>query len=329
MTARPAALPEDPHPALTERAAATRAWLDLFGPSALEPHGDLLTAVTHETQRRRWTVRLDIGSVISGDIELAPDEHMTSRGYTDVTAALTQIVLDFVRMEQDAGMPLYPRRGPPLYFGGPLAPANDHSGQLGHAAGIQAMFARLAKGYRFEPQDETLPPDGGTLTYRKEAYTLDLTARRIQDRRGFVYSGLLTRHFRHGGTLTHALPVLEDNKYSQQFENRHWRDSAVLFVGDVAQAAHYVSLPDENGWSYGRVTQLHAGKGTGFISNVRAEHIYFHQDQLTNTTWRPEVGSRVRFHCANVVQSQVHRVTAYRAPEVTQVDSRVALHEFA
>lgn len=82
-----------------------------------------------------------------------------------VTAAAARIVMDFTRAELDAGMPLYPRRGPPLGFGGPLAPANDHSGQLGSAAGIQAMFGRLARGYnRFGSQDETLPQDGGTLT---------------------------------------------------------------------------------------------------------------------------------------------------------------------
>lgn len=325
MNSRPTDPPEA-SPDIAERAAATRAWLDVFGASALEPHGDLLTAVTHEAQRRHWTVRLEIGHAVTGDVELDPEGHLTSREYADVSAALAQIVLTFVRREQDAGMRLCPRRGPPLVYGFPL-PATS-SGQLGSAEGIQTMFTRLARGYRFEPQGETLSTDGGTLTYRQEAYTLALTVRRIQDRKNFVYTGLLTRHFTDGSTLTHALPVLEKNEYSNRYENRQWRDHAELFIGDIARAAAYVSLPDEDGWSYGHVTRLHAGKGTGFISNVRAERIFFRQDQLTDARWRPEVGSRVRFHCANVMQSQDHRATPYRALNITQVDSHVTLHEF-
>lgn len=316
------------HPSVpeSERAAAQQAWLELFGHTALDPHGDLMTAVTQEIQRRNWKLRLEIGRTVSGDIELNPDTSMVGHECADAVAAAAHIVMDMARTEKELGMPLYPRRGPPLYFRGPLAPSS-RSGKPG-AAGIQMMLDRLAKGYGFGQCEETLSEDGGTLTYRKEAYILQVDVKHVQARSNFTYSGQLTRCFRDGSTLRHMLPVLEKNEYAKEVQNRHWRDNPELFLGDLKTAAQYVSLPSEDGWCYGRVKQWHSGDGIGFISNISAERIFFRQKHLIDANWLPEPGSPVRFRCADVKQSQEGRITAYRATDISAVDQQVTLREF-
>lgn len=208
-----------------------------------------------------------------------------------------------------------------LFFAGPRSPQQLAGGPHGGER-ILTLFDRLAHGYGFNEGSGAFDSGGGTRTYLKDGFTLEMTARGEPGRPGrqFVYEGRLTRHLDHAPPLAHALPVLEYNPHSRRYENRTYRESAERFARDLAEAAVYLSAPDEYGWASARVAELHAGRSTGFLRRHGAERIYFNRHQLTPRSWLPVVDHPVRYRCDNVVQGQWTRVTAYRALEVCPVE---------
>lgn len=320
--------PEEQHLIASERTEASAAWAKAFANSALTYPPDLLAAARLAAVQRGWELHLSVGQQVVGRVTSGRAQGLSGPKRRDVTAALIEAFLGAVALESELGMPLFPQRGKRIIRLMPGAAERELPKTVWRAEEAKTLLDTLASRYGFKAERGVITDEGGTVRYRREGYAMDLSASFVPERKHFVFSGIVARIFKNCDPLEHDIPVLEYNEYAERHQNRFYRDHAVLFSDDLANAIKFLSVPTQDGWSYGEIIHFDAGKGFGFISNAQADSIFFRQEQVRMKGWVPLVGDRVRFRCQNVVQQHKKRSSAYRATHISRVDERVAMDEF-
>lgn len=314
--------------AADERRAAEAAWALAYAGTTLEQPADLLSAVRLAALERGWRLQLEVGLRVVGRVGVTGKTGLSGPVGVDVTAALVLAFLRAAALERELGMPLFPRRGEQLRRTPPGPVERELPKTVWRAEEAQTVLDTMAGRYGFTAEHGQITDEGGTVRYRRQGYAMDLNANFVQERRHFVFSGIVARFLEGRGPLEHELPVLEYNEYAERHENRFYRDHAVLFASDLDKALRFLSVLTADGWSYGEIAHYDPGKGYGFITNAQPDSIFFRKEHVRARGWEPQLGDRVRFRCQDVRQEQKKRSSAFRAYNVSPVDERVEMDAF-